>query len=313
VDPQPLLPVVNYQKYVRYLLGRIESFLSPPASSRREDRASLEWVAEQLLSLFSRTQGNLTPAKITDIIVGRWPAIQHELSPPRPNDLFHCRVHRVDSYAPTRNPVVVVSPVNSQQTFHLWPHPSLAQFVGTQLLGPNRRVRMVAGPLVNDSFMLPVRVVVIDLESHSHADVRWVKTHSHTLSRLRPNHVPDSLFVKVSGVSHHSISLIDDSHPEPVQLDLSDKDLGYGRLLRIGDLIVVWRAEQGDEQHLLFGPLTAIIRLPILDRDVSDPRDCQCRGIVTAVAHSTSGIEWTGCHLEIGRKKITFERDTSAD
>jgi hypothetical protein len=223
LNTPPLLPLLNFDKYLRYLSARIETFLEFPSSARREDQASRAWIAEALLELMSSSSSNLTPATLAELLVSRWRSLQHEFVPPSLGEVFHCHVRSVDVCASTGTPLLLVSPFHSVQTFRLWLHASFEQFVDTSLLRPGRSLRLVSSAIINDVIMLPTRAVLIELDALSSSDVRWVRSHSQqtTLASLG-DAAPGGVLVRVAEVLRDAICVVDDSGPPGRQLVLGE-------------------------------------------------------------------------------------------
>jgi hypothetical protein len=176
---------------------------------------------------------------------------------------------------------------------------------------------LIAEPLLNDEIMQPVRSVLIELDSPSARDLKWVKNHcfKEALGSLQENRVPDGLLLHITEIESEFCVVADESASSGTRLVMSGPESGLLKILHVGDLIVLWRSIRVEE-GLGFGDFTAVLRLPVLNDAVRDPRDCEFHGIVQTIAHSASGYEWTGCQIDvIGRgrirKTIVFPKGTA--
>lgn len=262
---------------------------------------SVPWVTEELLTILTSIPTNITPGKITDMIVTKWRDVVHELRPPKRGEPFLCTVQGCETYQNSK-PVLRVSPPNSKQSLCLWLHESLIQFVGTAILAPGRQLRMISGELIHDTFMTPIRAVIVEMSLGRNSDYLWVKRtcQPNILSTLNSQSTVNAIMVKVVDKNPHCLFVKDDSVSDPIKLELTEKELDYASLLKIDDIVIIWRPDvNGDPVRLSFTDKTVIIRLPILHSEVTDPRDvCLC-GIVNTISYSVRRGEWIGCQLDI--------------
>ena len=310
---------MNYNKYIKYLTARVHSFLGSPTRGVAGDSAPApSWVAEQLLCVLTQIPSNVTPAKMTDMIVAKWRDVVHELRPPKKGEAFVCTVQACETFRDSRNPVLRVSPPSSKQCLRLWLHESMVQFVGTTILAAGRQLRMIASDLIHDTFMLPVRAIVIEMGLGRKSDYLWVKRQCqpNMLAQLRAQSEVDAIMVKVIDKQDDCLFVKDDSVKTPMKVELDSKVIDYSCLLRIDDVIVIWRPElRGDPLRIEFGEKTAILRLPMLHREEMDCRDAHVNGVVDTISYSVNSGEWLGCQVDVletsgTRRTIVFPRST---
>jgi hypothetical protein len=190
----------------------------------------------------------------------------------------------------------------------------LVRFASTGVLGQNRRLRMIAGRLVHDNFMSPVRAVVIEMNRGCRSDLNWVKLHCEKSRLSELSSIQNGVLVKVVDIGSDGLQVRDDSVSECVSVKLSEKEVDYARLLHVGDLIVIWKPRVVDGK-LAFCEVSLVLRLPILDAAVHDSRDCELHGVVDTVAHSCELYEWVGCQCQVlgnsgVRTTIVFPKET---
>ncbi|OHS96535.1 hypothetical protein TRFO_09928 [Tritrichomonas foetus] len=328
-------PLVDYEKYVISRADKVQQYLNPPSSSHFVDCPTPEWAAEQLLLTFEKFQSHITKTKLTDEIVSKWRSIKHEYKMPKNGDIVLCRINSVDYYDNSNKPVLNLSPSYSQQKFGLWLHPSLLQFIDANkfptIFSPSRQIRFVASQILNDYFMLPVRCVVLELNSGSINDLKFVKENSqpnilHSLNYSNIDHSksgqsttltksPISLFVQVVDKTESSFLVQDDSINDPIEFILQNQEKNYLKLINESDFILIWRPViLNNPLSILCSHETVIFRAPQLD-DYEYHHERSICGVIDSIVHFTLGIEWNGCQIELitknnNRKIIVFTKQT---
>lgn len=304
-------PLVDYQKYVNYLVSHINGFLNPPNSLRKMDCPTPDWASEQLFILFFRLRDNLTPSYLIDSIVTKWRNYQHEINLPKEKEMILCMLKSIDSFLNGNNPVFRLSIPNSKIEFYLWIHESMKQFINTTILKKNRKIRIIANHII-DNVMLPKQSILIELDD-TKEDLIWVKEHCtiNILQWTNMRNLQDAIFVQVCDKKENSLFIQDDSTKVPIEVKLRIDDLDYLELLQIGDFILIWKPEMNNNKQIILNQNTVILRMPVLmeDKKIIDPYDISICGIVTNISHNVNKLEWTGCNIEIlnnNQRKILF-------
>lgn len=312
-------PLVDYEKYVDLIVEKVQDFLKPAPSKHLIDRPTPEWAAEQLLITFQRFQSNITPARIIDSIVEKWRSIKHEFTPPKVKDIILCNINSIDYYSDSQTPVLNLSLNNSTQGFNLWLHESIIQFVHTSILSPSRKIRFISSQILNDSFMLPVRCVIFELNDGSISDLNWAKENAqkNTLLSLRSSKKqPNAVIVNIINKTETSFMVKDDSISEPIELILKSQEQDYLKLLDEYDIILIWKPIICLNPFCIeLSSKSAIFRAPVPKMGQNQREIMKC-GVVDSIGHYTSNDEWTGCQMDIIskggiRNTILFSQETN--
>lgn len=313
------IPLVDYEKYVDYIVEKVQEFLKPAPSKHAIDRPTPEWAAEQLLLTFQKYQSIITPARIIDTIVEKWRSIKHEFTPPKINDIILCNINSIDYYSGSQTPVLNLSLNNSTQGFCLWLHQSILQFIHSPILSPSRKIRFLASNILNDYFMLPVRCIIVELNDGSLFDLNWVKENAqkNTLITVKNSQKsPNAIIVKIINKTESSFMIKDDTINEPIELLLKTQELDYLKLLDESDIIMVWKPVVYQNPFVIsLSSESVIFRAPVPNIGRNQREIMKC-GVVDSVGHFTSGNEWMGCQIDIITKgaqriAILFSNQTS--
>lgn len=316
-------PLVDYEGYVNYIIDAVNNFLQPNENQRATDRPTPEWAAEQLLQTFQQFQTNITPARITDTIVHKWRKFQHQFCLPEPGDLVSCTIESIDHYANSTHPVLNLKIKNSKQNLSLWIHPSIRPFIDSKILSPSRQIRFLSSQIINDSYLLPIRCIIFELNYGSSSDLQWARSHvqPNLLMSLRSSiNKPKAIIVQIVGKTNSSLLIKDDTIHEAIELHLRPSELDYLKLLDENDFIIIWKPIiQTDPFSLELSSETVIFRAPILTtNDGVNQREMMKCGIVDSIVHICNDEEWTGAQVDLIAKNgdkttVIFSKQTGFD
>jgi hypothetical protein len=127
-----------------------------------------------------------------------------------------------------------------------------------------RRIHF-ANVFFSNNHMIPNQLVVVDLERRK-SDIDFIMdtTSTFSIKKLSADSHPTALLLRIDGRTDNGITVSDG--PESIELHLEREQLGLQRLLRFGDIVVLykpWIRELVPEVlSLMYGPNTVMFRVP---------------------------------------------------